>query len=57
MARVTSLDGNPLFTVEYMAWDKFFNVLMNPEENQTWWDGLKNIDCVLGTADYSISYM
>jgi hypothetical protein len=56
MSQITHL-GQNLFQVEYMPWERFFEALMNPQLHKAWWEGLREVDCIIGSADYSISYL
>lgn len=45
------------FAVKFMAWDLFREAMLNRKENQSIWDMLTQMDCLIGGVDISISYM
>ncbi|KAI5984890.1 hypothetical protein EDD15DRAFT_2193948 [Pisolithus albus] len=49
-------DKGEAFKIDFMPWDTFRDIVLNPKADPTAWNGLASKDGIIGGIDYSIDY-
>ena len=50
---VGEYEGRRAFKVEFMKWAEFRDVVIDPESHVERWDGIAEMDCIVGGIDYA----